>query len=177
MAEEDEDAAEVEGEEGGKKKIPMWIFIAGGFQVLLAAGIIIAFVLLKGGSEEEVPKEPTAAEQKVDPSKVKDVNSLVGPQFDLDPFIVNLIDDGRGPRYLKVEVQFELESEEVRPEVEKRMSQIRDELLMLFSSKRVTDIETGDGKRILKDEVFTRVNKMLVTGRIKRVFFTDFVIQ
>jgi flagellar FliL protein len=177
----DEDEAEVEGEEeegGGKPKIPMWIIILVVSQVVVVGGAIAAFIVLSGGSKEEVVEEgPTVEEQKVDPTKVKDAAALIGPQFDLDPFIVNLIDDGRGPRYLKTEMKFELEAEEVRPEVEGRLSQIRDEILMLLTSKRITDVETSDGKRILKDEIFTRVNKILVTGRIKRVYFTEFVIQ
>ncbi len=178
MAEEAAAATEGEAEAAPKKKIPMWVFILFGGQVVLLGGGIAAFVLLSGGKEEEAaPEEPTVAEQKVDPTKVKDVTTLIGPQFALDPFIVNLLEDGRGARYLKIEVKFELEAEEVRPELEGRISQIRNELVMLLSSKRMTDVESPDGKRILQDEIFTRVNKVLVTGRIKRVFFTDFVIQ
>lgn len=182
MAEEEAAEVENEGEEGAKKKIPLWVFIVLGSQILLVGVIIGALLLFSGGSDKptgegEEGLEPSAAEQKVDPSKVKDPATLIGPQFDLDPFVVNMIDDGRGPRYLKVEVKFELENAEVQPEIEGRLSQIRDELLLLFSSKRTTDVETIDGKRILKDEIFTRVNKILVTGRIKRVYFTEFVIQ
>ncbi len=178
MAEEEVAAAEGEGESAPKKKIPMWVFILfGGQVVLLGAGIGI-FIFLSGGKEEHhEPEAPTAAEQKVDPTKVKDVATLIGPQLAMEPFVVNLMEDGRGPRYLKIEVKFELESDEVKPEIEGRSSQVRNELVMLLSSKRMSDVESVDGKRILQDEIFTRVNKVLVTGRVKRVFFTDFVIQ
>lgn len=176
MAEE-ETVEEAEGEESGKKKIPLWVFIVIGSQVLLVGGIVGALLLLTGGEDSSSAEFETPAEQRVDPSRVRDPRTLIGPQYDLQPFIVNLIDDGRGPRYLKVEVKFELEEEAVKTELDLRLPQIRDELLMLFSSKRTTDVETPDGKRILKDEIFTRVNKVLVTGRIKTVYFTDFVIQ
>jgi flagellar protein FliL len=178
MAEEAEAAQEGGEDAAPKKKIPMWIFILFGGQVVLLGGGIAAFVLLSGKKEEApAPEAPTVAEQKVDPTKVKDVTTLIGPQFNLEPFVVNLIEDGRGPRYLKIEIKFELEGEEVRPEIDGRLSQIRNEMVMLLSSKRMTDVESPDGKRILQDEIFTRVNKVLVTGRIKRVFFTEFVIQ
>lgn len=178
MAEEEVAAAEGAGQEAPKKKIPLWVFILFGGQIVLLGAGIAAFVLLSGGEEKvEAPAEPTVAEQKVDPTKVKDVTTLIGPQYALDAFVVNLIEDGRGPRYLKIEIKFELEAEEVRPEIDGRIAQIRNELVMLLSSKRMTDVESPDGKRILQDEIFTRVNKVLVTGRIKRVFFTDFVIQ
>lgn len=178
MAEEEVAEGEEAAAEGGKKKIPLWLIILIPSQVVLIGGLVVVFLLLSGGEKPaEVPTEPTVAEQKVDPTKIKDASALIGPSFDLEPFVVNLIDDGRGPRYLKTEMKFELESEEVRPEVEGRLSQIRDEILMLLTAKRVTDVESPDGKRILKDEIFTRVNKVLVTGRIKRVYFTEFVIQ
>lgn len=176
MAEAEEQINDELQGEGGRKKIPLWVFILVGVQVVLFGGFIAAFLLLSG-SDREASDGPSVAEQRVDPTKVKDPSSLIGPAYSLEPFIVNLIDDGRGPRYLKVEIKFELEAEDVRPELEGRLSQIRDELLMLLSSKRFTDVETSDGKRILKDEIFTRVNKVLVTGRIKRVYFTEFVIQ
>ena len=164
-------------EEGGKKKLPLWVVILIASQVVLVGAVIVIFKMRTSTHVEEDAVEPTQAEQKVDPEKVTDPSTLAGPQKKLDPFIVNLIDDGRGPRYLKIEIQFEVESDAVIAEIDSRISQIRDELLILLSSKRQTDVETTDGKRILKDEIFTRVNKVLVTGRIKRVFFTEFVVQ
>jgi flagellar FliL protein len=178
MAEEAKPAEGGTPEEGTKKKLPLWVIILIASQVVVVVAAIVVFKMMSGShASEEKKEEPTAAEQKVDPEKIKDAKTLTGPQFNLDSFIINLIDDGRGPRYLKVEMKFELENEAVRTELESRISQIRDEMLTLLSSKRQTDIETTDGKRILKDEIFTRVNKILVTGRIKRVFFTEFVVQ
>lgn len=164
-------------EEGGKKKIPLWVIILIASQVVLVAAALVVFKMMSSASHAEKEAPPTAAEQKVEPGKVTDPKTLMGPSYDLAGFIVNLIDDGRGARYLKLEIKFELETEAVKAEIETRLPQIRDELLILLSSKRQTDVETSDGKRILKDEIFTRVNKVLVTGRIKRVYFTEFVVQ
>ena len=179
MAEEAKTPEGAAPEEGEKKKLPLWVIILIASQVVVVVAAIVVFKMMSGASHssEEKHEEPSAAEQKVDPEKLKDPKTLTGPQFNLDAFIINLIDDGRGPRYLKVEMKFELENEAVRDELDSRISQIRDEMLTLLSSKRQTDIETTDGKRILKDEIYTRVNKILVTGRIKRVFFTEFVVQ
>jgi len=180
MADEAEVQADggAEGGEGNKRKIPLWVIILIAGQLVVVVGLIVAFTVLSGHKDEHAEEAgPTVEEQKLDPSKVKDPSALIGPQFELEEFLVNLIDDGRGPRYLKVSMKFELESEEVRPEVEGRLAQVRDEILLLLTSKRVSDVEGSDGKRILKDEIFTRVNKILVTGRIKRVYITDFVIQ
>jgi len=179
MADNAEKKDEAAGEDAPKKKLPLWVIILIASQVVVLGGAIVAFKMMTSSAkhEEAAEEAPTEAENKVDPSKVTDAKTLVGPQFDMDPFIINLIDDGRGPKYLRVEVKLELEAEALKSELETRLSQVRDEMLTLMSSKRQTDIETADGKRILKDEIFTRVNKLLVTGRIKRVYFTEFVIQ
>ena len=179
MADKAEKKEETAGDDGApKKKLPLWVIILIASQVVVLGGAIVAFKMMTSSKHEEKEETaPTEAEHKVDPSKVTDSKTLVGPQYDMAPFIINLIDDGRGPRYLRVEIKLELENEALKSELETRLAQVRDEMLTLMSSKRQTDIETSDGKRILKDEIFTRVNKLLVTGRIKRVYFTEFVIQ
>lgn len=204
MADEAEKKDEAGAEEGAeKKKLPLWVIILIASQVVLVVVAVVVFKMMSGGAakeeHEDVVAEETAApahdagkagghgeaagghggggEHGKAAEKVSDSKAMAGPQKKLDAFIVNLIDDGRGPRYLKVEMSFELEDASVESEIDSRISQIRDELLILLSSKRQTDIETTDGKRILKDEIFTRVNKVLATGRIKRIFFNEFVIQ
>lgn len=187
-AEQEKGAATGGEEEAPKKKIPIWVIILIASQVVLVGVAVVVLKMMSGAkhAEEAKQEEPTEAEQKVDPAKIKDPKTVAGPQYKLQPFIVNLIDDGRGPRFLKVEINFELEvppgakpDEEVavKAELDSRANQVRDELLMLLTSKRQTDIESSDGKRILRDEIFTRINKILVTGSIRRVFFTEFVVQ
>lgn len=180
MADKAEEAKPEEAAEGeGKKNFPLWVImlIASNVVLLVVGFVVMSMMTSTKEAAEEEAATPTEAEQKVEPAKITDPKTLVGPEYKLESFVVNLIDDGRGPRYLKIEISFELEQEAVKAELETRLTQITDELLILLSSKRQTDIETTDGKRILRDEIFTRVNKILVTGRIKRVYFRDFVIQ
>jgi flagellar FliL protein len=188
MAEEAAQKQATEEEGGGKKKIPLWLIILIASQVVLIAVAVVVLKMMSGHkeAEEAALKEPSAAEQRVSPEKLKDPKTLAGPSYKIDPFIVNLIDDGRGPRFLKIEIQLELETPPdlkagteppVKAELDSRKTQIRDILLMLLTSKRQSDIESPDGKRILRDEIFTRINKVLVTGAVRQVFFTEFVIQ
>jgi flagellar FliL protein len=71
----------------------------------------------------------------------------------------------------------ELNSPEVNVEVNENMSKIVDSILLLLSSKSFDDIYTVQGKFKLKDEITTRVNRFLVTGHVKDVYYTEFVIQ
>ena len=90
--------------------------------------------------------------------------------------MVNL-SDVENPRYLKVIMQLELGSEELKPELEKNMPQVRDEIIMLLSSKSFDDLSTSPGKRSLKRSIIECVNRHLTTGRVSNVYFSDFVIQ
>ncbi|HNY65727.1 MAG TPA: flagellar basal body-associated FliL family protein [Deltaproteobacteria bacterium] len=93
----------------------------------------------------------------------------------LEPFVVNLTD--ADTRYLKVVIQLEMSSEELIPELDKKMPQIRDEIIMLLSSKSFDDLSTPPGKRSLKRALIEGVNRNLTTGAVVNVFFSDFVIQ
>ncbi len=99
-----------------------------------------------------------------------------GSMKPLDPFVVNLT-DGQGTRYLKAVVQLEMDNEALAGEIDSKMPQIRDEIIMLLSSKSFDDLSSTPGKRALKRGMVESVNKYLSTGKVVNVFFSDFVIQ
>ena len=110
--------------------------------------------------------------------QTRDVSAIVGDIYELDPFVVNL-NEPRGNRYLKVTIQMELamDSPELLPELERRKGQLRDTILGLLTSKSSKDLQLLEGKFRLREELISRVNSMLVNGRITRIYFTEFVIQ
>ena len=94
----------------------------------------------------------------------------------LESFIVNLADSAE-IKYLKVTVNLEVASEGASEELQARMPQIRDGLLMLLTSKTSSDVKEIGGKLKLQDEMVARVNNYLKEGKIKAVYFTEFVMQ
>lgn len=107
----------------------------------------------------------------------KPVDSFaLGPLYSLDPFVVNLI-DFNGRRYLKTEIDLELENEKMFPEVEKKIPFIRNIVINILSSKTFKDISSVEGKDSLRREIVYRVNRALTSGKVKNVFFKDFVVQ
>jgi len=99
-----------------------------------------------------------------------------GVMVPLDTFIVNLAEK-EGTRFLKATVQLQVDSALVADEIAKRKPEIKDNLIMLLTSKSFEDIRTVDGKMRLKDEIIMRLNAILQTGAIKMVNFTEFVVQ
>lgn len=100
----------------------------------------------------------------------------MGPIAALDPFVVNLADQGRG-RYAKIVAQLELDNEQTAGLVEGLKPKVRDALIMLFSSKTADEMVTVGGKETLRNEIIRRVNGLLPNGKVVEVYFTEFVVQ
>lgn len=100
----------------------------------------------------------------------------VGPIFSLQTFIVNLADKG-GNRYLRVTMDLELGNPEMESEVNQRLPQVRDSILMILPTKRFEDISTMQGKTALRDEMMETINAYLLKGKITNIYFKEFVVQ
>ncbi|HDD35656.1 MAG TPA: flagellar basal body protein FliL [Candidatus Desulfofervidus auxilii] len=94
----------------------------------------------------------------------------------LEPFVVNLLDEG-GRRFLKVTIDLVVESEEVSKEVQERLPEIRDLIIMCLSDKSFNEISDQTGKMRLRKELRLKLNNLLKKGRVNKVLFTEFVVQ
>ena len=109
--------------------------------------------------------------------KVPENNSeVIRSVYSLDTFIVNLADKG-GRRFLRVTMDLELKDESLAGEIDKRLSQIRDSILMIIPTKRFEDINRVEGKIALSDEIMTKLNSFLKDESITNIYFVEFVIQ
>ena len=100
----------------------------------------------------------------------------MGPIFPLETFIVNLADPN-GNRYLRVTMKLELKSDEETEQVERRLPQIRDGILMILPTKKYTDINSVEGKTVLRDQIMAGINNQLKKGSVTNIYFTEFVVQ
>lgn len=155
---------------GSKKKLLLIIGVV--VLVVLAIAGTAAFFLLKQAPE---PKE------KEDPATqvpVPELNQLadVGPMVNIEEFIVNII-SGDSAHYVKASLTVELTSEEGKVEAEKRMPQMRDAILLLVGNKSFEELQDLQGKKQLKAEITTKINSFLQSGKVKAVYFTNFVVQ
>lgn len=167
MAEKKEDPAE---KKGSKKKL--FIIIGGVVVLLLICAGAAAFFLLK--------KDPPPAED-ADPGSQVPVPSLqqqadIGPMVNIDEFIVNII-SADTPHYVKASLTVELSNDAVTEEVEKRMPQMRDAVLLLIGNKSYEELQDLQGKKQLKAELTGKMNSFLQTGKVNSIYFTNFVVQ
>ncbi len=167
MAEKKEAAAP---QGGNKKKLFLIIGLA---VVILAGAGTAAFFLMKKAPEPQETKEPAKhAPAAPEHNPVTDI----GPMVNIEEFIVNII-SGDTAHYVKASLTIELSSEEGKGEAEKRMPQMRDAILLLIGNKTFEELQDLQGKKQLKAEITSKINSFLKAGKVKAVYFTNFVVQ
>ena len=141
---------------------------------LLVVGGGAGFFLMSGG-EKKVKSEDVHAEAEAEAEQEADPG-FIGPVIDLEPFVLNLADRDQ-LRYLKVAIKLQLDRPQEETDFTVKLPAIRDALLVLLTSKESRSLRTVDGKMLVRDEIGGRVNTIMKKGKIRQVFFTDFIIQ
>lgn len=161
------EAAEQPEEGGGSKKKLIIIIVA--VLVLLGGAAGGYFFFMGSDEEEKISPEQEQAELEKQAKQV-------GPMVSMDSFIVNIMDDQES-RYLKATITIEVDSEEASMELTQRMPQVKDAVLLLLGSKTFGEISDLQGKLQLRAELINKINSILLKGKVKRIYFTDFVVQ
>lgn len=95
-------------------------------------------------------------------------------------FVVNFESQGR-QRFLQAELNLMLRDQAVVSALELHMPAIRNALVMLFSGQIYEDLQTAEGKELLRQEALLSVqevlNKEIGQPGIEQVLFTSFVMQ
>ncbi|NCC76972.1 flagellar basal body-associated FliL family protein [Desulfobulbus propionicus] len=176
MAEKDDkkDDAGTESKKGGKKKLI--IIIAAALIVLLAGGGGAYYFLIHKPKQEELRRQQE--EQSKAAALIKPVpeEADIGPMVEIKEFVVNIISEDT-PHYVKASLSLELDKTETQDEINKRMPQIRDAILLLIGNKTFEELQDLQGKNQVKAEMKSKINSFLKTGKIKNVYLTDFVVQ
>lgn len=96
----------------------------------------------------------------------------------LEQFTVNLSTAvGAPPKFARVVIAVEVGSSETSAELTQKMPQVRNSIIDLFNSKRPADLQTGEGRNFLKEEIRNALNSFLVTGKVKGIFFSNFSVS
>jgi len=174
VAEENAAAAGGAAPEGkGSKPILLYALVVLNMLVVGGVGAMLYLGKKKEAAQATIDKVVEGEAQAQVEDKAKE-DQFVGQMIPMETFYVNLAGN-RGSRLLKVNMEFEVESDKLRDEIDKRKPQIRDLVILTLSSKTFKDLETRQGKENLRDEIRDTINAFLTKGKIKSVHFTEFI--
>ena len=155
---------------GGKKKL-----------IIIIGAAVLVLALAGGGAFFFLHKKAPPPEEKKDPGKEVPVPDLhqkseIGPMLEIKEFVVNIISQD-GSHYVKASLTLELSNEPAKEETTQRMPQVRDAILLLVGNKTFEELQDLQGKKQLKAEMISKINSLLKSGKVKSIYFTDFVVQ
>jgi len=162
-----ENESKTEEKSEKKRMLPLKWIIAGIVGVAILSGGILGYVLLK--------KPPEEAHSKTESHESTSKNDL-SQTFPLDKFVVNL-NDQEGKRFLHTTIELESSAHGFAEELNSKMPQIKDAILIVLSSKSLSDVQGIDGKLSLRKELIAEINKIMSITKIRNLYFTEFVIQ
>jgi flagellar protein FliL len=134
----------------------------------LAATGFVVFKTLTTQPAEAAPAGAHAAETT--PS-----SEVTGPVVALDPFIVNLDEPGIS-RYLKITLEVELMPHGEESLVKSKQL-VRDTILSHLSGLHLKDTLGAEAKDRIRQDLTTKLAKLLGADKIRRMFFQEFVVQ
>lgn len=160
-----------------------------GGMVMIIAAALISLGLGAGGafffaSSQVPPPAPPVTEEaeamqmeaRTAASQKRTTEDFKERLYGLEPFVVNVTGDGYN-RFLKLRVELETSDSQLKEELDARLPQVRDALIVLLSSKQLSDITDFEGKALLKEDILERVNDLVETGKVRSILFTEFVVQ
>lgn len=167
------EAAPAAAPSSGQKPI-LFIALAVVNMIVVAA---VGWMLYKGRQKEaEAPtlKQVIEGEHQTAEHEEHEEKQFVGKVIPLETFIVNMAGT-KGRKITKVNMELEVQGEQAAEEIEKRKAQIRDIIIITLSSKSYEEVSTREGKDNMRSEIKDTINNFLTKGKIKNVFFTEFL--
>ena len=161
----DEEEKESKPKSGGVMKTVLMI----GLPLMLVQTGVAYFLISK------LVKVPQAVEQTEEP---KEEEEEEGPTklFVIEDVIINPAGTS-GSRFLNSTIALEYVSPDLEQELTEKEVQIRDILINILASKTIPELDGPEDREALKQEILDNCNAFLKKGKIKRVYFSNFIMQ
>lgn len=91
--------------------------------------------------------------------------------------LTNLSNEGNIFHYIKVSVSLEVVNDSAAKIVETEMPRIRDEIISVFNGTKISEVSNPNGIERVKMRIIDRINSLLKAELVRKVLFTDMVIQ
>jgi flagellar FliL protein len=185
MAEPDREDADHSAQKGGKKVL---ILIIIAFLSALAIGGGVTYFLISRNAPDETEEEEEVVEEKPKRAERRRPAQREAPPpsyVTLEAFTVNLAPEN-GDQFLHVVVSVEVADEQVGEKIKLYTPKLRNNVMLLLSSQKASELASREGKQKLSDEIRSLMNEVIEPGSgrdrpeyapIREVLFTTFIIQ
>ncbi|HSR70165.1 MAG TPA: flagellar basal body-associated FliL family protein [Acidobacteriota bacterium] len=154
-----------------KKRSKLWIILPVGF----------LFAIISAGLGAYLGGIFSSADSQVEASAPPEI---VNETFPLDPIVIQLADDTRKQRFVRLSVTLGLyrpedgESRGLSDEVTFQ-PRVQDRLIFAIGSKTSDELNAPGGRQQLKDELLTQIGSVFPEncGKLKEVYITELLIQ
>ena len=164
-----------------RKSKKLLIIIATALVLLLAIGGGVTALLMKGNSNPDAEENGVTTE-KAKADKKKNGKEAMPVYVALDAFTVNLIPEN-GEQFLQLMISVEVADLHIGDKLKAYTPKLRNNVMMLLSGKKASELLTKEGKETLANEVRDLINEILEPGSnpdeapVREVLFTSFIIQ
>jgi flagellar FliL protein len=100
----------------------------------------------------------------------------IGPMIKLTPLIINLHEDA-GDHYIKTTLVLEVGQRDWLEEVQTRVPSIIDMLILSLGDKKMEELRRPELREELKKELLRKANQHFPSGKIKQIYFDEFLYQ
>jgi flagellar FliL protein len=164
-----------------KKSKKLLIIVAAALLLFLSIAGGASYFLMKSRSAPEGEDGEVAAENAKSDKK-KGAKEVAPVYVALDAFTVNLVPE-TGDQFLQLVIAVEVTDLHVGDKLKSYTPKLRNNVMMLLSAKKASELLTKEGKETLANEIRELMNEILEPGSakgegpVKEVLFTSFIIQ
>ena len=171
---------------GGNKMLLLLVLVV---NVLIAGGL--AYVVISGQQKAAAPAAKAEGEEGHEGGEAAEGDhaaaeeegeghakkSQFGPLVEVGTFVANLTGAGGASRYAKVTLHVEAVNEDAKPRLEAAVVPIRNEALLYLSGMTAEQAMGQEKIRGLQDELHKRIVVLVGKNTLKRLYFSEFVVQ
>jgi flagellar FliL protein len=181
MAEQEkQETPEVAAPEAPSKKKRTLLAVGGVLGLLVLIGAPAGYFLLK-----EEPKEVSEVKPEMSPEiqhkpegfeeveELEEGEEPLGAIVPFETFLVNL----SGGKYIRTQIQVEFETLDVPTKFYTRQVPIRDSIISLLTQQTAEGLQSSQGKERVRSDIRNLINQTLRKEDVRRIYFTQFVIQ
>jgi len=179
MAAQDEEL-EDEGEEGAKKP-KRKLNLSVSTLIILVNGVLILVTLAVFAYTKLMFQRPVIAEETEIQRRQEELKTppkpAENPLISFDQMTVNIAMTSGKSHYATIAFTLEARDQEAVDMVNAKRTLILDKIIATLGKRQVTELNTIQGKLLLKSELLRQFNEMTKPGAVSDMYFSNFILQ